>query len=324
MRSSDQAPQRSAPIAVAIWPGKFRLIATLSFCLASLVSVPSLLAHDSPEHQVELLTSIMASQGKSASLLLKRAIEYRVLGQLDKAVADLLESIQLKSTDAYAWKELCRLYLAQGKNDQAVAAVNKALANADDEEERAPTYMLRAEVYTALNRAEEALADIDRAFTNGSPDLDWYIQRGQLQAKLGRWELCLKGLKQGFDETHSIVLEIEWIEAMIDAGRSKEALALIEPHVGTARWKASWLLRRARARKALKMEYEADLQAVLRELDERANPRYQDLTLIADRGLACALLGRDAEARKNYEAAKQLGADAWVLRRLEPLLKKPS
>jgi tetratricopeptide (TPR) repeat protein len=284
----------------------------------------SLLAHDSPEHQVELLTSIMASQGKSGSLLVKRAIEYRVLGQLDKAVQDLQEALQIKPADSYAWKELCRLYLAQGKPDAAVQAVNKALSTAEDEEERAPTYMLRAEVYGALNKTEDALADMERAFKNGSPDLDWYIQRGQLQAKAGKWDDCLRGLKQGFDETSSIVLEIEWIEAMIDAGKSREALALIEPHISKARWKASWLLRRARARKALKLEYEQDLLAVLKELDERANPRYPDLTLLADRGLACALLGKNDEARKNYEAAKQLGADAWVLRRLEPLLKKSS
>src|SRR4051794_16083488 len=62
----------------------------LLFC-----ALPSLLlAHDSPEHQVELLTSIMASQGKSESLLVKRAIEYRVLGQLDKAVQDLQQALQ--------------------------------------------------------------------------------------------------------------------------------------------------------------------------------------------------------------------------------------
>jgi tetratricopeptide (TPR) repeat protein len=266
----------------------------------------------------------MSSQGKSASLLVKRAVEFRVLGQLDKAVQDLQEAVRMKPADSYAWKELCRLYLAQGKNEDALAAVNTALSAGEDEEERAPTYMLRAEVYTALNKSVDALTDMDRAFKNGSADLDWYIQRGQLQARLGQWDACLKGLKEGFEQTRSIVLEIEWIEAMIDAGKFREALALIEPHIGAARWKSSWLLRRARARKALKLDYEQDLIQVLKELDERANPRYPDLTLLADRGLACALLGKNDEARKNYEAAKQLGADAWVLRRLEPLLKKNS
>jgi tetratricopeptide (TPR) repeat protein len=284
----------------------------------------SLLAHDSPEHQVQLLTSIMDSQGKSSSLLLKRASEYRVLGQVEKAISDIQEALALNPRADGAWQELCRLYLAQGKQGLALQAVNKALAGTEDEEEKASVYMLRAEVFTAQNKAPEALADMERAFKDGAPELEWYIQRGQLQGKLGKWDECLKGLQQGYEQTRSIVLEIEWIEALIDAGKPREALALIEPHLANARLKSSWLLRRARAKKALNQEFQEDLQVVLKELDQRANPRYPDLTLLADRGLACALLGRVEEARKNYEAARQLGADGWVLRRLEPLLKKTS
>jgi tetratricopeptide (TPR) repeat protein len=283
-----------------------------------------LLAHDSPEHQVELLSSIMASQGKSSSLLLKRAAEYRALGQVDKAILDVKDALSLNPSTDFAWKELSRLYLSQGKHDLALEAINKALAAASDEEEKPSIYMVRAEVLMALNNAPGALADMEQAFQQGSPELEWYIQRGQLQARLGKWDDCLKGLKEGYEQTRSIVLEIEWIEAMIDAGKAKEALALIEPHLANARWKSSWLLRRARARKALHLEFQQDLQSVLKELDERANPRFPDMTLVVDRGLACALLGKQEEAKKNYLEAKQLGADEWVLRRLEPLLKKSS
>lgn len=284
----------------------------------------SLLAHDSPEHQVQLLSAIMESQGKSSSLLIKRATEYRVLGQVEKAIADLKEALQLNPAADTAWKELCRLYLGQGRHEPAIEAVNKALADSEDEVEKAALYMLRAEVYTAMGKAPEALADMATAFKDEAPELEWYIQRAQLQGKLGKWDECLKGLQQGFEQTRSIVLEIEWIEALIDAGKPREALAMIEPHLAKARLKSSWLLRRARAKKAMNQAFEGDLQEAIAELDRRANPRYPDLTLLADRGLACALLGRHEEAKKNYEAAKQLGADAWVLRRLEPLLKKSS
>lgn len=282
----------------------------------------ALLAHDSPEHQVQLLTSIMDSQGKSSSLLLKRASEYRVLGQVDKAIADVKEALALNPKADAAWNELCRLYMAQGKNEPALDAANKALAAAEDTVEKAAVYMLRAEVFTAMNKAPEALADMDQAFKDGEPELEWFIQRGQLQGKLGKWDACLQGLQQGFEQTRSIVLEIEWIEALIDAGKASQALNLIEPHLANARIKSSWLLRRARAKKALNLECQEDLQAVLKELDQRANPRYPDLTMLADRGLACALMGRQQEAKKNYEEARKLGADGWVLRRLEPLLKK--
>lgn len=281
-----------------------------------------LLAHDSPEHQVQLLTSIMDSQGKSSSLLLRRASEYRVLGQVEKAIADVKEALALNPQADSAWKELCRLYMSQGKNENALESANKALTAAEEKEEKASVYMLRAEVFTSMNKASEALADMDQAFKDGEPELEWFIQRGQLQGKLGKWNECLQGLQQGFEQTRSIVLEIEWIEALIDAGKAREAMALIEPHLANARIKSSWLLRRARAKKALNLECQDDLQAVLKELDQRANPRYPDLTMLADRGLACALLGRQEEAKKNYEEARKLGADGWVLRRLEPLLKK--
>jgi tetratricopeptide (TPR) repeat protein len=295
------------------------LIALLLWCGAG-----CLRAHDSPEHQIELLTSIMASQGKSSSLLLKRATEFRTLGQVDKAILDVKAALTLNPTADFAWKELSRLYLGQAKHELALEAINQALITNSDDEEKASIYMTRAEVFTAMSKASQALADMEKAFEQGSPELEWYIQRGQLQAKLGKWEDCLKGLKQGYEQTRSIVLEIEWIEALIDAGKPQEALTLIEPHLLSARWKSSWLLRRARARKALHLQYQEDLQIVLQELDKRANPRVPDMTLLADRGLACALLGRQEEARKNYDAAKKLGADEWVLRRLEPLLKKSS
>jgi tetratricopeptide (TPR) repeat protein len=301
---------------------RFRLNSLLALLLW--IGAGDLFAHDSPEHQVELLTSIMTSQGKSSSLLLKRATEYRALGQVEKAILDVKEALALNPSADFAWKELSRLYLGQARHDLAFEAINKALAVSSDEEEKPSIYMIRAEVYTAMNKAPEALADMEQAFKGGSPELEWYIQRGQLQAKLGKWDACLSGLKKGYEETRSIVLEIEWIEALIDAGKPKEALAQIEPHLANARWKSSWLLRRARARKALHLEFEEDLQFVLKELDQRANPRFPDMTLLADRGLACALLGKQEEARKNYEAAKLLGADEWVLRRLEPLLKKSS
>src|SRR3954470_6898796 len=66
------APGSGIPISSVAWRIPFFALVFL-FCALPL----PLAAHDSPEHQVELLTSIMSSQGKSASLLVKRAIEFR-------------------------------------------------------------------------------------------------------------------------------------------------------------------------------------------------------------------------------------------------------
>ena len=112
-------------------------------------------------------------------------------------------------------------------------------------------------------------------------------------------------------------------EALIDAGQFRQALARIEPQLASARWQSSWLLRRARARKGLGEESAPDVRTAIAELNRRLSPQHPDLTLLADRGTANALLGKMAEARKDLVAAKKLGADAWVVRRLETLLQAP-
>ena len=265
----------------------------------------------------------MSDAGRTPFLLLKRAGEYRVLGQLNKAAADLREALKSEPNLAAAHTELSRIYLAQSEPAKALAAITQALALVSDEKARAPLRMWRAEIFVAQNKPAEALADIARAFETHPADIDWYLQRAQIQSRLGKFAECVAGLKAGFDQTGSAVLEIEWIEALIDAGQFRQALERIEPQLASARWQSSWLLRRARARKGLGEEFAADVRAAITELNRRLSPQHPDLTLLADRGTANALLGKMAEARKDLVAAKNLGADAWVVRRLETLLQAP-
>src|ERR1043166_8719918 len=100
MFSASKATTRLSRVTTSSWmlslSTKIDRMRRLIFFFLSCAISASLVAHDSPEHQVELLSSIIASQGKSASLLVKRAIEYRALGQLEKAVRDLQEALQIK------------------------------------------------------------------------------------------------------------------------------------------------------------------------------------------------------------------------------------
>ncbi|HEY0456009.1 MAG TPA: tetratricopeptide repeat protein [Verrucomicrobiae bacterium] len=310
-RERGDAPKDNTRRRVAGW--------TLVFFVCFLGTFPAL-AHDSPEHQVELLNSIIALQGPSASLLSKRATEYRALGQLQKAEADFKAALRLDPKLSYVEKELARIYLLEGKSTQALAAAEHALKLVEEGDSRSSIYLLKAEIQAALGKPEAALVAVNEAFKEGPPDLDAYLQRAQIQGRLGKWDDCIAGLKEGFEQTGSIVLEVEWIEALIDANKCRSALEQIEPHLKNARWKSSWLLRRARARKALGLEFVEDLKAAIVELGERLNPRMPDLTLLADRALAYLLLGKRTEALKDFENAKKLGADEWVLRRVAPLL----
>jgi tetratricopeptide (TPR) repeat protein len=275
--------------------------------------------HESPEHEVEALTLRMTKAGKTASLLLRRAVEYKALGELDKAVSDLAEAIKLEPKVPALYVELSRVEFAQGKLGEACENATRSLVLMDDAGDRGPVFLLRARIEAARGRAAQALADCELA--DRKDDLDWYLARSQIQAALGQFDARVTGVKQGFQRNGSIVLEIEWIEAMIDAGQYRPALERIEQHLNQLRWRSSWLLRRARALKGLNGDFKADAQAALAELNERIKPERPDSMLLLDRATARALLGNYAAAANDLAAATKLGMPATACERVKRLLK---
>ena len=282
-------------------------------------------AHESPEKLINRYTVLMSEHGPSPLLLAQRAIEYRALGEFAKAAADLERALKLKPDFLSGQVELGRVYLALGKTTQALAAINRALEMVPAGEDRSTLLMTRAEAHLAAGDYDQALADSERAFQRSDiNDLDWFILRGQLQARLGRWDAAISGLKEGLDRTGSAVLEAQWIEALIDAGRCGEAMEKIEPLLRESRWQSSWRLRRARARLGLgeTNAATADLREAIMEINSRISADRPDITLLVDRGLAHALLGDTTAAEKDLQTARRLGAEGWLLFRLESTLAK--
>src|SRR5882762_2685471 len=295
---------------------KWSLFAVL--VLALMNRLP-LRAHDSPEHEIEALTSRMSKVGKSASLLMRRATEFKALGELDKAAKDLTEAISLEPKSPAAYAELGRVQFAQGKLAEASDNATRSLTLMEDSGERGAVFLLRAQVQAARGRTAEALADCELA--DRRDDLDWYLTRSQILRELGKFDTRVAGLKEGFARNGSIVLEIEWIEAMIDAGQYRPALEMIDQHLNQLRLRSSWLLRRARALKALKVDFQADVKAALAELERRIRPDNPEPTLLLDRAAAFALLGDEKAAREDLKAAQKHGMPASSCARVESLLK---
>jgi tetratricopeptide (TPR) repeat protein len=292
--------------------------------LLALLFLPArALPHDSPEHVVEMLTARMEIIGPRPDLLWRRATEHRVLGDLVAAGRDLKRALKLNPRFLPALTDLSRVQLAQGSRRRALRTIDHAFEFVRDEPGRAPLRMLRAEIFAERGEMEKALIECDRALRHaeGTP-LDWYLTRSQIQCRLGKFNEAVAGLKAGFDLTGSAVLEVECIDAMIDAGRFEEALERIEPILADSRWQASWLVRRARVRLAggdISAAH-ADLMAAIRELNQRLNSPRPDPGLLTDRGLASALLGDAVPARRDLNEARKLGADAETVRRLEVAL----
>jgi tetratricopeptide (TPR) repeat protein len=298
---------------------------TFIFWLAMSVC-PAAFPHDSPEHEIETLTAKMAAAGKSADLLARRATEWRALGELNKAADDWREAITLEPRAIELHSELARVLIARGDLDEALNAVNSALDLPESDPERARLWMVRAEVHENAGRYQQALADCASAFGHGTAQLDWYLTHARLQTRCGKYAECAADLKAGHEKTGSAVVEIEWIEAMIDAGHTHEALARIETHLARARWRAGWLIRRARAliTRGDETRARSDLHIALAELERRLNLARPDPTLIVERGLALALIGKAQAAADDLAKAKQLTGTTTGSLRLERALQRES
>jgi len=289
---------------------------------ATLAPIPAI-AHDSPEHVVEQLTADMHRDGQRPGLLCDRATQYRELGRLAEAEADLSAALAAEPGNVSAANDLARVQLHRGHPTNALATLDRAIHRAANAEDRSPLLLTRAEIRATLGEHKAALADCNNAFSQGVlPDLDWYLLRSQLQLRAGQPAAAVAGLKQGFEQTGNAVLEAEWIEALIDAGQPRLALERIEEPLAQSRWRSSWLLRRGRARLELGDTTRArgDLREAIHELDARLEAPRRDSALLLDRGLAHALLGEHAAARRDLEAAQSAGADPGTTWRLESRL----
>jgi len=286
-------------------------------------------AHDSPEHSIEDLTAHIQQEGESVPLLLLRASHYRVLGQNEKAIADLTRVLQLQPDQEGALVELSRIHLAMNKLDDSLQWIERAIATAGkNETNNAHLYAARGDVYLAKADYARAQADYNRAIAGDSLQVDWYLNRSWAQGFLNLSAERIKGLSKGYEATHSVVLQNEWIEALIDGGQAQQALRIIEPQLQQSRLQSTWLIRRARARLALgsKPEYSAaahnDLKAAIKEINLRLRPSRPDTDLLLNRALASLLLGNIEAAQQDAAMAETYGADARQLEKWQRLVQR--
>ncbi len=271
----------------------------LQICAIALFASFRVMAHDSPEHEIEALTKKIAASGATAELLARRATEWRALGKYDEASRDLGNALLIKSNSVPLILEFASVELERGNVCAASGVIEYGLARAQ-ENEKAPLQMMMAEVLERGGVHELALRECEQAMAGTEPQLEWHLTRARLMSRLGRHAQAAAALKAAYEKTPNVVLEIEWIEAMIDAGQSSEALERVAKYTERGRWRSAWLIRRARAElgRNHKDAAQANLAAALAELEQRINPAKLDATLLADRAMALLLRGdRDAAAK---------------------------
>lgn len=181
-------------------------------------------------------TAALSRQPKSTTLLENRASLYAELGETDKAVNDYDALLAINPEHQESLYARGLLYLARkqyaaaegdfGKilqlNDKSVLArqgyaiLEKTRGNYE-ESERIYNYLIdkmprdwvlyegRAELYFLMGKNARALNDINRVFTESTPDASLYILRGKV--KLAQYEKepakkdFLKAQEMGYDKT---------------------------------------------------------------------------------------------------------------------------
>ncbi|MGI8603455.1 MAG: hypothetical protein ACR2OZ_10705 [Verrucomicrobiales bacterium] len=296
----------------------------VSSVMAVLGSV-SLLAHPDPAHNIEQITAQIAAGDRRPPLFYSRGVEHRALGQLKEAERDFRECVNLDPAFVPARKDLASVLADQGRTNEALVFAQEAIRHAG-----AKSPPVQASCWSLLARIELARKDFKACIEATSEafklvprgELDWFLLRAEAQQGLGCAEGAIADLKSGYDTLKSSVLRTAWLDALVEAGRGAEALPMIEAEMAECRYRASWLIRRARIRVAQKQTAAAkgDLHAALAELELHIFPDEPDPTLLVERGMVFALLGETKKAREELERVRSITSEADVGAPLEKLL----
>jgi Flp pilus assembly protein TadD len=277
-------------------------------------------AHEGPEHEIEELTERIKAEGESADLLLRRAIEYSVIRKSSEATKDLQRALHFEPESASILRELAKAYLANGKTNEASETIKRAIRHSEPGAELGSAHMVQCDIRRARKDYATALNAANLAIQEHAESVEWYLTRSALQQQLGLKKERIQGLDDGVKATGSGLLEAEWLDALIDGGKGDVALARINAELEDARLKSTWLLRRAKVYLAAnkKDAAKSDLEAALKEMNDRLGRTAPDALMLMDRGQIQELLGNKDEAKKDYEAAEKKGvADEWLRERIK-------
>jgi len=292
----------------------------LAIALA-ILTAPTFAHHDVNALIKELDQKIEA--GPTAELHYQRALEHRALRNTKFAEKDLRAALSLQPGHRESLTALIQLLR---NTPEALSLAKSYLANAREPKHQLEARYLIAQVaswsdddHTALRTCNE----IQKLHPDHPTDVDLLHARLLLQS--GDPAKAAEVLNTARQKHQGIVLRNSWIDASLSAGQISEVLPIIETELAESRFRASWLIRRARASLVANDADKArpDLHAALTELNTRIQPDRPDLTLIADRGLSLALLGSEDLALQDLATLRKstLSKSAYAI--LEAELRSP-
>lgn len=289
----------------------------IAMCLSSSV----LFAHEDPHDVIQALTHRLehAKEADKAELYFKRAVEYRVSGQMQKAEVDLYKYVKLMPDDYLGWFELGSLQIGA---KEKLTYLCKAVALSDTDERKAKSNYAVSECLYSIRGYDQALGFCEMAIEfGGGKGLTPSLFKSHLLWRLGELEKRVSFLSDVKLLNKSVVLERAWIDAKIDAGQGNEVKAMILKEMEGSRFKSSWQIRAALCEGKGSDESKGYAELAIREIDERLNLERPDVTLLMDLVRAYSIVGDVERASYYMKLAKALRYDPWAMAELEEKIK---
>ena len=239
-------------------------------------------AHHGPREVIEQINRDIAAKGASGKLLVKRADEWRVLGQAEKAVDDYRSALELEPQSTPALYGLARVLLELDRAEESLRAAQRGADAVQNEAAAAPFFAFQARSFESLERPEEALRAWESANRVETPEAGWLLEHATLTGTLQGPRAKCEYLEKAKKRNPSVALRRAWLGALIEAGDFTEAAPYIEAGLERSRYDHAWLLLRAELR-LRRGEHELarnDVEDAVRELQSRlqgrANPALEE------------------------------------------------
>jgi len=144
---------------------------------------------------IQLMNDAGKSDWELAFTYFMRANTYRAKGDLDQAIADHSESIRIAPGWDKSYNDRGAIYFQKGDLSRALDDISKVISFRPDSPRVAESYAIRALLLQRLGRPAEGLPDADRAIAlNARSAMALYI-RAKIYEALGRSEDAAAGIR---------------------------------------------------------------------------------------------------------------------------------
>jgi len=259
------------------------------------------LAHPGLHHDIERVTLAIQQEPARADLYLARAVYERLDQQYEKALADLDTVKRLDPKNVPLPLERGLTLAALGRDHEAEKALTRYIESGP---ESAPALAGRAVIRARAGRTTAAIADYGAAIAIEA-DIEYYLERGALQEKAGRWDDAAAGYRDGLEKLGGAVnLRLALIRAEVEAGRPEAAIATIDDAMNRPGIRTEWLLRKADVLEGMGRsdEARAERETALAEADRALEGRATGIHLMA-RAKVLLALGQTGGAEADLRAA---------------------